>query len=220
MTDCGIRRSHSFSSRSKKDHAFHRRRISIVYTKSALFGSTPLTLLTRRLLLGGLVPEIHECASKAKPTEILKLTYAVCLDFVTAFIFGYSNRSKFLHNPKNLQLWLDHFERRNCKEAFWPQELPKTTRFFKSIGVDLLPKKHYTSKHYLEQWMLRLCQKADMECILADQGMTEDSADVPILYRQLKKAVGVDMRGEDAQTKKLEIASELLDHIGMQSSSF
>ena len=216
MTNLGDRRPHSFSSRSKKDHAFHRRRISIVYTKSALFGSKPLASLTRKLLLGSLIPQIQDYASEAKPNDILKLTYALCLDFVTAFIFGYTNGSKFLRNKKSLQLWLEQFERRNSKAAFWSQELPTTTRILKTVGIDLLPQEYYASKHYLEQWMLHLCERADMECLLAGNGSTEDSADVPIVYQQLKKAVETDMAGEDAQTKKLEIASELLDHICMQ----
>ena len=185
----------------------------MVYAKSALFSSAQLASLTDHVLLGRLVPKLHEQASRAQPIEVLELSYSLCLDYVNAFIFGHCNGSNFLENESSAQLWLEHFERRHCKESFWPQELPTITRWMNALGIDMLPKGHLPSKHYLERWMMGLCDKANEARSLTDQGLLKDPADIPIVYQQVQKSVETDLKGADRQTKKLEIASELFDHV-------
>ena len=217
LTVC-YRRNNSFCSRTRKEHSTHRRRVSVVYSKSALFGSAQLFSLTQRIIVGRLVPKLDERASTQEPIEILKLTYALCLDYVNAFIFGYSSGSNFLRNESNTKLWLEHYEQRYCKESFWPQELPTITKWLTALGVDMLPKQHMPSKHYLERWMMGLCDKANEARSLADKGLLKDPADIPAVYQQVQKATDADMNGADPQTKKLEIASELFDHMCTQTT--
>ena len=212
------RRPNSFCSLTKNDHSVHRRRISAVYTKSALFGSPQLASLTEKVLLGRLVPKLREQASSHRPTELLEMTYSLCLDYISAFLFGYSSGSNFLQDESNARLWLEHYEQRFCKESFWPQELPKATQMLKSVGIDMLPKEHLPSKQYLERWMMGLCDKADAAHLRADQGNVKDPAETPVVYQKVKEAVEVNLKGADFQTKKLEIASELFDHMCMQVS--
>ena len=188
----------------------------MVYTKSALFTSAQLASLTEHVLLGRLVPKLYEQASRPHPTELLELSYSLCLDYVSAFIFGHSSGSNFLQNESSAQLWLEHFERRHCKESFWPQELTTITKWLHVLGVDMLPKAHLLSKYYLEQWMLDLCDKANEARARAGQRLLKDPADVPVVYQQVQKIVNTDMKGADKQTKKLEIASELFDHLCMR----
>lgn len=216
--DYGYRRHNSFCSLTRKDHSTHRRRVSAVYTKSALFGSAQLASLTERVLMGRLVPRLHEQASRPQPSEVLELTYALCLDYVNAFIFGYSSGSNFLRNEGGMRLWLEQYEQRYCKESFWPQELPTIIKWLDSLGIDMLPKGHHQSKHYLERWMMGLCDKADEALSLADQRALKDPADIPVVYQHVRKSVEVDLKGADAQTKELEIASELFDHMCMHDS--
>ena len=216
----GYRRPNSFCSLARKDHSTHRRRVSAVYTKSALFGSAPLASLTERILMGRLVPRLHEQASRPQPIDFLELNYALCLDYVNAFIFGYSSGSNFLRNEGGTRLWLEQFEQRHCKESFWPQELPTITKWLNALGIDMLPKEHHPSKYYLEQWMMGLCDKADEARSLADQGALKDPADIPVVYQHVRKLVEVDLKGADTQTKKLETASEVFDHICTQIAPF
>ena len=215
LTKC-YRRNNSFCSLTRKEHSTHRRRVSVVYSKSALFGSAQLLSLTQRIIVGRLVPKLDEQALTQEPIEILTLTYALCLDYVNAFIFGYSSGPNFLQTESNTQLWLEHYEQRYCKESFWPQELPTITKWLAALGVDMLPKQHIPSKHYLERWMMGLCDKANEARSLADQGLLKDPADIPVVYHQVQKATEADMNGADTQTKKLEIASELFDHMCTQ----
>lgn len=170
------------------------------------------------MLLGRLLPKLREQASYPQPTELLETTYALCLDYVNAFIFGYSSGSNFLQDESGTRLWLENYEQRYCKESFWPQELPKLTQMLKSVGIDMLPKEHLPSKDYLERWMMGLCDEAEAARLRADQGMVQDPADIPVVYKQVKEAVEMDLKGADFQTKKLETASELFDHMCMHSS--
>ena len=216
--DNNDRRSNSFCSLTRKDHSVHRQRISAVYTKSTLFGSPQLASLTEKVLLDRLVPRLREQASRPHPTELLEMTYSLCLDYINAFIFGYSSGSNFLQDESSARLWLEHYEKRYCNESFWPQELPNVTQMLKLVGINMLPKEHPTSIHYLELWMMGLCDKAEAERLRAGQGMVKDPADIPVVYQQAKQAVEVDLKGADVQTKKREIASELFDHMCMPNS--
>lgn len=218
--DYGYRRHNSFCSLARKDHSTHRRRVTAVYTKSALFGSAQLASLTERVLVGRLVPRLYEEASRPQPTEVLELTYSLCLDYVNAFIFGCSSGSNFLQNEGGMRFWLEQYEQRYCKESFWPQELPTITKSLNALGIDMLPKEHHSSKHYLERWMMGLCDKADVARSLADQGALKDPADIPIVYQHVRKSVEADLKEADTQTQKLEIASELFDHMCKQRIHF
>jgi hypothetical protein len=209
------RRQNAFCSLTKGEHSVHRRRISVVYTKSALFGSQQLRSLTEKVLLGRLVPKLQEQASSSRPTDLVVLTYGLCLDYVNAFIFGFSCGSNFLRDESGTRRWLDHFEHRFCKESFWLQELPRITQWLKAVGIDMLPRDYLSSKTYLEGWMMGLCDKAEEARVLAEQGNIEDPAEIPVVYQQVKKGVEVDLKGADLETKRLEIASELFDHMCM-----
>ena len=80
----------------------------------------------------------------------------------------------------------------------------------------MLPKENISAKLYLEQWMTDLCEKTDTALLLADQKpKNQQPADVPVVYQQLRTAVEADLRGENTEIKRWEVASELLDHICM-----
>lgn len=170
--------------------------------------------------MGRLAPKLYEQASRSQPSEVLGLSYSLCLDYVSTFIFGHSNGSNFLQNESDAQLWLEHFERRNCEASFWPQELPTFTKRLNALGIDMLPRGHIPSKNYLERWTMDLCDKANEAYSLADQGLLRHPADIPIVYQQVQKSVEADLKAADKQTKKLEIASELFDHMGMKFFAF
>ena len=119
-----------------------------------------------------------------------------------------------------MRLWLEQYEQLYCKESFWPQELPTTTKWLNALGINMLPKGHYQSKHCLERWIMGLCDKAEEARSLADLGALKDPADIPTVYHHVRKSVEVDLKGADTQTKKLEIASELFDHMCTQTIPF
>ena len=180
-----------------------------MYTKSALSKSPQLAAVTKTILFDGLVPRISHDASVSQPTEILELSYSMCIDLVNAYLFGQSCGSKFLTQGEEIKPFLEHYENRYCAESFWPQELPRLTASLAKMGLHLLPERASASKEWLESWMMTRCKAADAAMQKADPSTTENIADYPTVYAHLKGT-----RNRDANLNKFEIASELFDHMG------
>lgn len=203
-------KSNSFCSRSRHQHAFHRRRMSTPYTKSSLFGSPELLAMARKTLYERLVPRLDQESKMARPSELLETSYALCLDLVTQFIFGFSNASNFLQAPQaDTREWLEHYENRYCKESFFPQELPRLTQILNMIGVDLMPAGHAESTQWIEDWVMRMCNGATRTV----QSKPEHLEDNPLVFEAVYSASEKNPSGEDFETRRRSVASELFDHM-------
>ena len=212
-TNPRCRMPNTFCALLNKGHAVRRKRISAAYTKSALFASSTLAAIKNDIIQSRLLPILYERALTGKSIDLVQLSHALCIDFVTAAIFGGANGSDFLHDPENLRHWLEHFEWRYCKESFWDQEMPRLTRGLRYLGFDMLPKEHYRARAYLEKWVKDLCCKADHEGHVNEQKSGYEAIKEPTIYQQIKAAIDIDLKDAHPETKKLEIASECLDHI-------
>ncbi|KAB8296762.1 hypothetical protein EYC80_002179 [Monilinia laxa] len=200
----------SFCSLTQHEHTYHRKRISGVYTKSALFKSDELLIMAQKMLYGRFIPFLTKQSEQQQPSELLEISYSLCIDVVTQFIFGYKSGSNFIEDsPREVREWLEHYEKRYCSEAFWAQELPMTTRFLKIMGIDLLPKGHAKSTQYLEDWMMKMCDGAD--AVLDDDSMNPE--DTPLVYQQVKSGQSKVSLDKDLQHDRLAVASELFDHM-------
>lgn len=209
----GHRMENAFCSLTRESHSKHRRRIAAVYAKSALSKSPQLAAVTETILLGGLVPRMNNDALISQPTELLELSYSMCLDLVNAYLFGQSSGSKFLAEGEDIKSFLEHYENRYCAESFWPQELPRLTRTLERVGVRLLPKCALASKKWMESWMMAMCKAADAAMRRAEKSTLESSADFPTVYASIKGATDQDSSHLDAHSKQSEVASELFDHM-------
>lgn len=215
-----ISQLNSFASRSRVDHSACRRRVSAVYSKSYLFGSQPLRVVTEKILLDRLYPRLARDAQASEPTELLRLSYALSLDLLNCFIFGLSSGPNFTQDDLLTQAFLEHYENRYCHEGFWSQELSFLTSTLGMLGIDMLPRQHYDSTAWIENWMMIHCNRAQRVCELLDKGeLPDDPADIPIVYQQIRKSMEALKAGEgddgaysDKQTR-LSIASELFDHM-------
>jgi unspecific monooxygenase len=210
----------SFASRSRVDHSACRRRVSAVYSKSYLFGSQPLRVVTEKILLDRLYPRLARDAQASEPTDLLRLSYALSLDLLNCFIFGLSSGPNFTQDDLLTQAFLEHYENRYCHEGFWSQELPFLTSTLGMLGIDMLPRQHYDSTAWIENWMMIHCNRAQRVCELLDKGeLPDDPADIPIVYQQIRKSMEALKAGEghdrayaEKQTRS-SIASELFDHM-------
>ncbi|KAI1818321.1 cytochrome P450 [Poronia punctata] len=202
--------SNSFCSRTRQQHAMHRRRMSTPYTKSSLFNSVELTAMTRRTLYERLLPRLQHESKVVAPTEMLELSYALCLDLVTQFIFGFSNASNFLQAPQAETIeWLDHYERRYCKESFWSQEMPLVHKMLTSLGVDLMPAGHVESTEWLESWMMEMCDGAERTL----HNKSHQPEDAPLVFEPVYSASKKEYTPSDLESRRKAIASELFDHM-------
>ena len=213
VADAGYRTENAFCSLTRESHSTHRRRIAAVYAKSALSKSAQLTAITETILLGGLVPRMDNDALTSQQTELLELSYSMCLDLVNAYLFGQSNGSKFLAKGEDIKSFLEHYENRYCAESFWPQELPRLTRTLEKVGICLLPKRASASKKWMESWMMAMCKAADAAMRRAERSTLENPADFPTVYARVKGATDQDSSHLDAHSKQTEVASELFDHM-------
>ena len=211
--NAGYRTENAFSSLTRESHSKHRRRIAAVYAKSALFKSPQLAAVTETILLGGLIPRIDNDALVSRQTELLELSYSMCLDLVNAYLFGQSNGSRFLTERKDVKSFLEHYENRYCAESFWPQELPRLTRTLEKVGVCLLPKRALASKKWMESWMMGMCKAADAAMRRVEKSTLENSADFPTVYASIKAATDQDSSHLNDHSKQSEVASELFDHM-------
>ncbi|KAI1827298.1 cytochrome P450 [Xylaria intraflava] len=200
----------TFSSRSKHQHAFHRRNMSTPYTKSSLFGSPELLAMTKRTIYERLIPRLAQESRSSRPSEILELSYALCLDLITQFIFGFSNASNFLQEPAaKMHEWLEHYDNRFCPESFWTQELPRMTRLLSLLGIDLMPKGHAESTQWIEDWTMKMYEGAARTL----QSKVENQEDTPLVFNAVFTAWEKTQLGENTRSLNLSVASELFDNM-------
>ncbi|PFH62475.1 hypothetical protein XA68_13377 [Ophiocordyceps unilateralis] len=203
----------AFCSLSRQDHSMRRKRITAAFTKSALFASEPLSTLTQAILFDRLLPLIRQQAASKQPTDVLSLSYALSLDLLTCFQFGLASGSNFLQSPDRLKTWIEHYEHRYCKDAFWPQELPTLTLCLKYLGIDMLPKSQHRSTQFLEDWLLELCDDAEKVRLEKEKENLVHPCDVPVVYQLVKRGVEADLPHANPDKVKKEIASELFDQM-------
>ncbi|WEW61340.1 hypothetical protein PRK78_006830 [Emydomyces testavorans] len=139
-------KENAFCSLHKKAHAHYRRRMSNVYSKTALYRSPQLRRVITYNLRHRLLPLLQTQAREGKTVDLLPISYALSLDLVTGFLFGFSSGSRFLLDSNSATTeWLEHYENRYCQESFWVQELPRFTKLLQFCGYDMLPKEFYKS---------------------------------------------------------------------------
>ncbi|GKT96774.1 LOW QUALITY PROTEIN: hypothetical protein Ct61P_14624 [Colletotrichum tofieldiae] len=138
---------------------------------------------------------------------------------LNCYIFGLSSGTNFTQNPELTEMWLEHYENRYSPHAFWLQELPGLYNGLRRLGIDAMPRKHYESTKWVENWMLEHCDKAEDVYRQMQDGAQPAAEDIPVVYQQIRKAMSnlkdgkfLDMEATNSLSK-LSIASELFDHM-------
>jgi unspecific monooxygenase len=173
--------------------------------------------ISGKVMYGRLVPWLESAAAKDSQTDVLELSYRLCSDYISSFLFGYSNGTNFLSadpNSEQLNMWRRDYENHMCDECFFPQEMPGVYKFLKSMGVNLVPKRYMESKKNLESWMMKMASKADQTIhnhrVLGQPVLPEDQ---PVVYEAAKVGVQKDSPHLDSKAQNGEVASEMFDHI-------
>jgi hypothetical protein len=208
----------AFCSLKRRDHSVLRKRMSKAYSKTSIVSSPQLKSLTQQILLSDMLQKINCNSSNLMPVEIVEFSHALSLDLVTSFIFGRSSGSNFTQDAEASQLWLQHYEHRYCRQAFWNQELPKFTHCLNALGISMLPRGFKKSTEYLEDWLMDMCKKSDDILSAADKRSLENVSDTPLVYQLVKAAVYSALGDVDPASKDLVVASELFDHVCMLST--
>lgn len=212
-------------------HSQRRKMLSNIYAKSTLQNSEGMHAITDIILNERFVPHLQELAKTGRQEEFYTIFQAVTMDFVSAYVFGLKNSSEYLLQPDLAGKFFRDYKARQAYQ-FWPQDVPKFTKFMISTGFGwaIMPKWVYQANSNIESWIMSMVDKAEATVSEAErEGEKGRVEDWPNVYSQLRGALLKDnaSKGDDrkvseqVQSQRLETASEMLDHTlaGFDTSS-
>lgn len=205
---------------SGQPHAQRKRMLSHVYSKSYILSNPTVKATTKSVLYDRLLPIIEKNARSGESLEVLEILAAYSMDAFMTFQFGLSLGSNFLQNVEERKWYLREFYLRR-PYLFWMTELPGLVSFCDKLGIPLVPKWVYESTHRLEDWQMRICDKAEERL---SSGVGIAVADMPLVYNHERAAFkkqdsglkdGIDITSPSlghAYPRRLELASDMYDH--------
>lgn len=200
----------------RETHTARKRMLSNIYAKSVLSASPAMAEICAELLCRRMLPRIVKAPNGV--LDAYELLCALTMDGVTAYLFGLNQSSNHTQSEDLGAKWLRNYKARQ-DYMFFPQELPGPTRFLTWLGLRALvvPRWVDTANADIEAWALEMCDAAE-RAIFA--GSPSSPGDEPVVYGQLrsmlkKQELHTDGEQKDTLTEqqRLEIASELLDHL-------
>lgn len=211
-----------FTMTGSKPHSTRKRMMSNIYSKSFLQSSPHMRLISENIVFSRLLPIFQDAASSGKHLEMHDINQGVTMDFVSAYLFGLANGTRFLQDEAYRKKMLHLYHSRKPFE-FFNQEVPNLLSWTKALGIRLIPRWCDDANDILDRWNLELCDKAE-----ASVGSTELESE-PVVYKQLKQAMLKHPSKEDNQNsiadtpekQRIEIACELYDQLtaGFETSA-
>jgi hypothetical protein len=204
-----------FSMVHKSPHANRKRMIAGVYSKTTLHSSPEIRKISQAIIMEHLLPVLEEAAKDGNTIDALELSFAVAMDFVTAYLFGLSNGSNFLQDEKSRQRWLAAHSRSKGKGRFWRAEFPNLTSFLSRLGINLVSPLVVSGIKEVKDLGLHMVRRMDSK----PRGSTEEQSK-PVVYEQLLYHLRpLSEKGpareypDSSYLSQLSIASELMDHM-------
>jgi hypothetical protein len=175
--------------------------------------------VTTHILYARLLPLFADYAYKSEAIDILEINSAAGLDFVSAFFFGFSCSTNFLLEKEKRKRWLDAYLKSHSHDSMlWIQELPNLTAWLTKLGVSVVPKSGIEAVNELSAWCLDMCVASDKVLVNLQNGNENPRGDFPEVYHQLKMSMAKEATNQKSYVSQseaeIEIASELLDHLG------
>jgi cytochrome P450 len=208
-----------FSMPCSRSHASRKRMLSNIYSKSFLQASPTLAAITKQILFGRFLPRLDGFAANGESFDIYSEISGITMDFVTGYQFGLGQSSNFIQDVELRTKWLDWYTSR-IGFNFWPQECPRLTAFFERLGFEMVPDHVPKANREIEKWSLAMCDEATTYLRKSDASKVEDVPEdqvenFPMVFSQMMAAMSRSRDYEDieAEQRRLEIASEMLDHL-------
>ncbi|KAL2004676.1 hypothetical protein VTN00DRAFT_3204 [Thermoascus crustaceus] len=199
---------------SGAQHSARKRMLSHVYSKSYIFANPTAHATTRAMLYDRLLPIIQSSVDVGKPLEMAGILAGYSMDAFMTYQFGLRLGSNFLQNEKERNWYLHLFYARR-PWLFWTTEVPRFTSFMQKLGIGLVPKWVDQATLDLEDWQIRICDKA--ERLLSENPNNIAVSEFPVVYAheraQFKKQDGKDrpLNGQP-YPRRLDLASDMYDH--------
>jgi cytochrome P450 len=209
-----------FSSWHSRTHSARKRMISNTYSKSNIHSSPALAAQAQRILYSRLLPIIDSVSVAFNSVDVHDLWNATTMDGMTAYQFGLKNSSNFLQHHDYRRHWLALYHGRKSY-TFFSQELPRLHKFFKRIGIHLVPKWVDDANQELEDWTQKLCDTS-MAYVKDAAAEYKNSANEPVVLNALISGIDKEkkMKGEESvlapttlKYERISIASEMIDNL-------
>jgi hypothetical protein len=106
------------------------------------------------------LPIIEAPARDHKPLDVLEISLATAMDFITAYLFGLHNSSRFLQDEGTRKRWLD-VHQRTKGHSFWPLEFPHLTSFLSKLGINLVDPRAVSAGDEVKDLCLQMLKNID-----------------------------------------------------------
>ena len=171
-----------------KPHSVQKRMVSNLYSKSYLQGSEDLQRASTHLMLDRFLPIMQSVADKGVEMDVLDFFQGVGMDFTSAYLFGLSNGTDFMHDVKYRQHWLAEY----------------------SVFKDQLPQERAGGE--VERWCLAMCEAAE-EFLRTGKADNGSPTTQPVVYGRLSQSLAATSKELDSRSLMTTTASEMLDHL-------
>lgn len=202
-----------FSIINHADHSARKRQLSNVYSKSYLQNSVQVAANSKVLLGQRFLPLIEKLAKTGESVNVHEMNNAFTMDFMSAYQFGLANSTNFTQDVILRRKFLREYHCRKEYE-FYHQEIPWLRDLSKWLGMPLVPGHCDVASDRIEDWNSKMCKGADK--LLNN---VQSPGDEPVVYRQFKSGLvklqnkSKDASPPDLETQRIEVASEMLDHL-------
>lgn len=195
-----------------------------MFTKSFLQASPHFQAMISTVLQTRLIPILTDHYNNSKDIDILELSLAYGIDIITATIFGLPCGTNLLQDLDYRDWFFAMFKDYSLGGSFWLNNVPELTARLQSIGLNPVKPGHYRAKKELEEWCLTLVRAAENLVTLNASKNDVTLGDKPIVFEKLWRAVEEEAKTNQgslanpvslysADDRRLEVASECLDHI-------
>lgn len=210
-----------FTMPSRGVHKERKRILANIYSKSTLYTSQDIRKMSQVLLVDRLLPTIDTAAQEQEPLDVLEMSLAISIDFITAYLFGLYDSTNFVQDADTRKRWLDaHY--RTKEQKFLPLVLPGVNSFLATLGIDLQDPEIVVLANDVQDLCLQSIERIentsrsspDVELVDENRNWTK-----PVVYDHLLRNIQPTVdhipapQVEESSQLRLTIASELMDHI-------
>ncbi|KAJ5493609.1 hypothetical protein N7463_009696 [Penicillium fimorum] len=170
-------------------HAHQKRMLSKIYSKSFLQESNDLRSMSKVVLWERFMPILQKAGESGEVLNVLPLFQALGMDFISSFLFGLRDGTRYVLNIPEWKIWLEEYEK------------------FKFLSRE----DRYMG--FIEGWCLGLCEQTEaskkVDALKDEEKLPFTN---PVVYSRLRQSL-LTQKEHDPRPLNLAIASELLDHL-------
>lgn len=172
-----------------KPHSVQKRMVSNLYSKSFLQSSQDLQKASNYLTFDRFLPIMDSVVRNGVEMNVFDFFQAVGMDFTSAYLFGLTNGTNFMHDLEYRHYWLEQYK------AFKFQ----------------LPQERADCE--VERWCFSMCEAAEA-FTHSDKAQEDPLATQPVVYGRLSQSLKESSQSKpDSRCIMVKTASEMLDHL-------